>query len=98
MLGRDGYGVNPAAMAIVTGHDGADDCVVSDGDEEEFIVNGQLLMNDEIRVVVRRLVTEDGLPQRHDLAAMCCVQERCDGDGRHVGGYLRMRIETETEM
>ncbi len=58
----DGNGVNPAAMAIVSGHDCANDSGISDGDKEKLIVNLDLLINDQPRIVVRRLVTKDFLP------------------------------------
>lgn len=49
-------------MAIVSGHDCSNDRVVSDSNKKEPIVNRDLIINNQTRIVVRRLVTENGFP------------------------------------
>jgi len=49
-------------MAIVSGHDCADDRSRIDGNKEEPIINLALPINDKIRIVMRRPITERRLP------------------------------------
>src|SRR6267142_1359680 len=73
MRRRDGDRVNPAAMAVVSGHDCADHCIAGDGYEKQVIVDCEFFIDDEVWAIVGGFVGENCLPQDDDLAALQLV-------------------------
>ena len=49
-------------MTIVSDHDCANDRIIINSNKKKVIVNLDLLINDQTRLVVRRLVAENCLP------------------------------------
>src|ERR1035441_9539939 len=55
--------VNPAAVSVVSGHDAAHDLSSGLRYKEKPVAHGKLLVDREVRRVVRRAISEDALPQ-----------------------------------
>jgi hypothetical protein len=55
--------MDPAADAIVTRHDGANDGAFRDGDEEELALNLELAGDHLLRIVVRRIIWKGFRPE-----------------------------------
>ncbi len=66
----DRDGVEPAAVAVVAGDDGADDGCVLFGDEEEIILSRQLVVDYGERLIVGAIVGEDVLPERCNVGCI----------------------------
>jgi hypothetical protein len=81
MRGVNGHGVNPTAMAIVTGHDGSHDGRAREGDEKELITRGELFVDNEGRTIVSGFVAKNGLPKRGDRGAVSRIVEWNNGGG-----------------
>jgi len=73
MRKRDGDRVNPAAMAVVSRHDGSNDFFVGDGDKEQVIIDCDFFIDHEVWAIVGGFVGENCLPQDDDLAALQLV-------------------------
>jgi hypothetical protein len=70
-------------MTVVPGYDCADNRTADESNEEKAVVHRELLINHHARLVMRRVVGENSLPQRHNLAPVNCIGIRFNGHTVH---------------
>lgn len=66
MFGRDCQRVDPAAMAVVASHHGADNVGLEDRHVEQIPVGDEFLPDDPLGIVVRGAVGKDFIPEADD--------------------------------
>ncbi len=73
LLRIDGDRIQPAAMPVIAGKEGADHLVIRESNEEQMVVDSQFLVDRQVWAIVRHVVIEDGLPQLDDREAVMRV-------------------------
>jgi hypothetical protein len=59
----NGNRVEPTTMSVVTSHDGTDDTIILNGNEQQVGLKGDLCWNCDLGPVPRRVVRESFLPK-----------------------------------
>src|SRR5579859_198707 len=82
-------------MAIIPRHHGANHLITRQSNKEKLVTHSDLLIDDEGRLIVRRLVTKNRLPKCDDVFAVSGLRKRSYDDFVHVlKSHVRSQLST----
>src|SRR4051794_19308120 len=81
MRRRNSKRINPTPMAVVAGHNRADDLSPDQRNAEKLLAMRKFFIDGNARPIMRRLVTKNRFPECNHLVAMGRVVECCNKNG-----------------